>query len=203
MWSLLGKKSQVTLILAAGLLTAWAVEGAYALALHRSPGFLKTLSLAVTIVGTILVAVAEAGWRSLWRRFPAIGRKAFPDLNGKWAGTLHSTWLDPQTGRAIDPIPAEITVRQGLFATSVSLKTAESESHSTRCILERFPDTGRFRIWYSYNNDPAARVRDRSSPHEGVAFLEFASEADAARLTGRYYTARKTTGDIDVTRAAS
>ncbi|MGX9105215.1 Cap15 family cyclic dinucleotide receptor domain-containing protein, partial [Escherichia coli] len=92
------------------------------------------------------------------------------------------------------PIPTEVTIRQRLFATSVSLKTGESESHSTRCLLERLTDIGRFRVWYSYNNDPVAQVRHRSSPHEGVAFLEFDPDAGPDRLTGRYYTARKTTG---------
>jgi len=161
---------------------------------------LKLLSLAITVVGTVLVLGAEASWRWIWRRLPMLGRKAFPDLNGKWAGTLISTWINPETGQALQPIPAEITIRQRLFATTVSLKTAESESHSTRCILERLPDIGRFRIWYSYNNDQLAQVRHRSSPHEGVAFLEFDPDVSSNSLTGRYYTARKTTGDIAVTR---
>ncbi|API59660.1 hypothetical protein BSL82_10285 [Tardibacter chloracetimidivorans] len=200
MWSLLGKKAQVSIILVAGLLSAWSIDAVYALALHKEAGLLKTLSLAVTIVGTILVAVAEAGWRWLWRQVPLLGRKAFPDLNGKWDGTLRSTWINPETGQPIDPIPTRITVRQRLFSTSVTLKTGESESHSTRCILERLPEIGRFRIWYSYNNDPIAQVRHRSSPHEGVAYLEFDPDASPDALVGRYYTARKTTGDIEVTR---
>jgi hypothetical protein len=203
MWSLLGRKAQVTTILAAGLLSAWAIDAVYALWLHREPGAVKILSLAVTIVGTVLAIAAELSWRWVWRKIPLLSRKAFPDLNGKWTGTLQSTWKDPDTGQSIAPIPTEITVRQGLFSTSVSLKTAESESHSTRCILERLADIGRFRIWYSYNNDPIARVRHRSSPHEGVAFLESDPDKGSDSLTGRYYTARKTTGDIEVTREAT
>ena len=105
--------------------------------------------------------------------------------------------------QALPPISAEITIRQRLFASSVSLKTGESESHSTRCVLERLPEIGRFRIWYSYNNDPLAQVRHRSSPHEGVAFLEYDPDAETKKLVGRYYTARKTTGDIEVFRQSS
>ncbi|MGL1774778.1 hypothetical protein ACSTG3_23415, partial [Vibrio parahaemolyticus] len=71
----------------------------------------------------ILVFVAETCWRWIWRRVPILGRKAFPDLNGKWAGTLTSTWVNPETGQALPPIPTEVTIRQRLFATSVSLKT--------------------------------------------------------------------------------
>ena len=83
---------------------------------------------------------------------------------------------------------------------AVSLKTGESTSHSTRALLEKFSETSRFRIWYSYNNDPQAQYQHRSSPHEGVAFLELDADSDMNRLTGRYYTARRTTGDIDVVR---
>jgi hypothetical protein len=57
-----------------------------------------------------------------------------------------------------------------------------------RCFLERFPETAQFRIWYSYNNDPKALVRHRSSPHEGVAYLELDGNAGPSHLTGRYYT---------------
>ena len=200
MWSLLGKKTQIALILAAGLLAGWTIDAVLALTLHRNPGVLKTLSLAVTVVGTVFVAGAEASWRWLWRRAPVLSRRAFPDLNGKWVGTLNSTWISPETTEKVEPISAQITIRQGLFTTSVSLKTDESESHSTRCILERLSEIGRFRVWYTYNNEPSARVRHRSSPHEGVAFLEFSLETGSESLNGRYYTARKTTGDIEVIR---
>jgi hypothetical protein len=164
------------------------------------PNNVKFVSLFVFIIGVVFAVVAEIAWRPLWRRFPLLQGKTFPDLNGSWSGTLVSTWVDPTTGSPKPPITTEIAIRQGLFTTSVSLRTGESTSHSTRSFLEHFRDTGRFRIWYSYNNDPQAQFQHRSSPHEGVAFLECDFSADPNRLTGRYYTARRTTGDIDVRR---
>lgn len=68
--------------------------------------------------------------------------------------------------------------------------------------MERLADIGQFRIWYSYNNDPIALVRHRISPHEGGAFLECDPDKGSNSLTRRYYTARKTTGDIEVARQA-
>lgn len=200
MWSLLSRKAQVSIILAFGGIAASAIEAAYALMVGRDPGAFKTFSLSVTAVTAILVFVGEASWRWVWSCVPILDRKAFPDLNGKWTGVLKSTWMNPETKLELGPIPTQITIRQRLFQTSVNLRTGESESLSTRCILERLPEIGRYRIWYSYNNDPIAQVRHRSSPHEGVAFLEIDPQADANRLSGRYYTARKTTGDIEVTR---
>lgn len=201
MWSLLSRKWQLALIIGAGILIAWAADALWALVLDDHPGMLKWISLAVTIVGGALTLLAELTWRWLWKRFPILQAKTFPDLNGAWAGTLVSTWIDPVTGAASPPILATIIVRQGLFSTAVSLKTGESTSHSTRSFLEPFYDTRRFRIWYSYNNDPQAQFQHRSSPHEGVAFVELDYDADRERLTGRYYTARKTTGDLDFRRS--
>jgi hypothetical protein len=200
MWSLLGRKTQLTIILGAGLCLAWAYDAAYAYSTGQAPNNIKLISLFVFIIGVLFAGIAEIAWRSLWRRVPLLQRKMFPDLNGTWKGTLTSTWLDPVTGSPKPPIPTDIIIRQGLFTTSVSLKTGESTSHSTRSFLEPFRDTGRFRIWYSYDNDPQAKFHHRSSLHEGVAFLEYEFDADPNRLSGRYYTDRRTTGDIDVRR---
>jgi hypothetical protein len=202
MWSLLSRKLQLTILIGAGICIAWALDAAHGLTGGNSPGVLKYISAAVAIVGVGLAALAEVLWKPLWRKFPILQRTLFPNLNGVWDGTLVSTWVDPATGSPKPPISTTITIRQGLFTTTVSLQTGESTSHSTRSFLEPFRDAGRFRIWYSYNNDPQAQFQHRSSPHEGVAFLEVASDEDPDSLTGRYYTARGTTGDIVVRRVA-
>jgi hypothetical protein len=82
------------------------------------------------------------------------------------------------------------------------LRTGESTSYSKRCLLEADPDAGRFRFWYSYDNDPKAEFRYRSARHEGVAWLEMDLDADPERLVGYYYTERKTSGDMDVRRTS-
>jgi hypothetical protein len=201
MWSLLDRRAQLTIVIGAGVCIAWALDAAYGFLSGHSAGIIKWISLAVLLVSVVLVGIAEAAWKPLWRRFPILQRKTFPDFTGTWKGTLTSTWIDPATGAPKEPIPTEITIRQGLFATtSVSLKTGESSSHSTRSLLEPFREERRFRIWYSYNNDPQAQFQHRSSPHEGVAFLDCEFDSDPDRLAGRYYTARRTTGDIEVRR---
>ncbi len=202
MWDLIDRRLQFTIIIWAGILVAWAADAFYALILENHLGVLKWISLSVTIVGSVLTWMANAFWRQLWRKIPALGKMLFPDLNGVWTGHLISTWKKQGTDEALPPIPATVTIRQGLFSTTVSLKTGESMSHSTRTFLEPFRDTNRYRVWYSYNNDPQAQHRHRSSPHEGVAFLEVALDTDPNHLEGRYYTARKTTGDITLTRVS-
>jgi len=199
MWGLLPRSTQVLVVAGLGIIIAWALEGVSALITGAPKSPLHFVSLAATVITAGVAPLANRYWRLLWRRLPALGTWIFPDLNGNWEGTLVSTWIDPATGQKKPPIATTITVRQGLFSTSVRLQTGESTSYSTRCLLEADREHGRFRLWYSYDNKPKAEFRRRSASSEGVAWLE--AEADPHRLVGYYYTERKTSGDIDVRRA--
>jgi hypothetical protein len=200
MWGLLSRKTQVFVIGGLAIILVWGIEGAASLLTGNLPSELKLISLVVTIISSGIAAVAGAVWRKIWKRFPVMGRKLFPDLTGTWAGELISTWKNPTTGQAIAPIPVTIWIRQGIFSTSIKLRTGESTSYSTRCLLEADPEAGRFRFWYSYDNNPRAECRYRSARHEGVAWLEVDIDTDPKRLVGCYYTDRKTSGDIEVRR---
>lgn len=202
MWNLLNRRIQLIIVVAVTVLLTSALDAVHDLWLGTTPGPLKWVSLTAMILGTALAGAANASWRWIWRTFPFLGRLLFPDLNGTWTGHLQSTWKKPGSDETLPPIPATITIRQGLFTTNVALKTGESISHSTRVILEAFRNAGRFRIWYTYNNDPQAQYQHRSSPHEGVAFLELDLDAGPGHLTGSYYTARKTIGDLTFSRDA-
>lgn len=195
MWALLPRSAQLTAILATGFLIAWSwdvVELAFT-GQHAAP--LKLVSSIVFILGVVLVGLFNASWRWFWRKVPALGRWVFPDLTGRWEGKLLSTFPDPTTKQVPPPIDATVWIRQSLFKTSVRLKTGESGSFSTRAFLEPNHDHGCYRIWYTYNNEPDAQFRHRSSPHEGVSFLDFET-GTPGQLKGTYYTARKTTGDM-------
>ncbi len=199
MWSLLPQRTQISVLVLATLVTAWGLEAVYEKASGQSVWIVKLASLTALIVGSVATGILSVTWRPLWRLVPLLGQVVFPDLNGRWHGKLLSTWIDPDTQVTPPPIETTIWIRQGLFNTSVRLKTGESESFSTRAFLEATHDSACFRIWYTYNNEPAARYRLRSSPHEGVSFLQFDVRMPT-QLVGRYYTARKTTGDITLTR---
>jgi hypothetical protein len=200
MWGLLSRRTQVLVIASMAIILVWGIEGAAALFTGNPPSALKLLSLVVTIICSGIVGIATAVWRRLWARFPIIRRKLFPDLTGTWAGELVSTWKTPVTEQGLAPIPVSIWIRQGIFSTSIKLRTGESTSYSTRCLLEADHEAGRFRFWYSYDNNPRAQYRHRSARHEGVAWLELDIDTDPERLVGCYYTDRKTSGDIDVRR---
>jgi hypothetical protein len=200
MWGLLPRKTQFLIIGGLAIVLAWAIEGATGLLTGNTPSELKLISLVVTIISSGIAAIAGAIWRKIWKWLLVMGRKLFPDLTGTWAGELISTWKNPATGEASAPISVTIWIRQGIFSTSIKLRTGESTSYSTRCLLEADHEAGRFRFCYSYDNNPRAQYRDRSARHEGVAWLELDIDTDPGRLVGYYYTDRKTSGDIDVRR---
>ena len=202
MWSLLQRRTQLLIIVATSIVLTVGFQNAWYLAMGEQTGWFKWLSLVVSVIAIGLAGAAELLWFPLARRFPILQRKLFPDLNGVWKGHLHSTWIDPKTKKNIDPIPTTVTIRQSFFSTSVTLQTGESFSQSTRVFLEPDYETRRYRVWYSYNNEPEARFRYRSSPHEGVAYLDLRWDEGRDDMTGTYYTARKSTGDMKLKRQA-
>lgn len=196
MWQLLPWKSQALVVAALAIVLAWSIEAVVHFATGDKVNILKYTSLIATIITLLVAGAVSVSWRYIWRKIPWIQRKTFPDLNGTWQGTLVSTWIDPVTMQQKPPIPTTVWIRQTPFSLSIKLRTGESSSYSTRCILEADHDAGRFRIWYSYDNQPRAELAYRSARHEGVAWLEMDIDAGSDQLTGQYYSNRRTTGDM-------
>ena len=202
MWDLMPKKFQLTVIFVTGMIGVRAYDAVTTFLMEKPVSFWSELSFAILLVGTIVYVLAEWLWRPIWQRAPYLKRRLFPYLNGSWEGTLLSTWIDPTTGQPRPPIPTTFKIRQGLFQTSVTMATGESDSHSTNLVLQRYPEWDCFRIWYSYENGPKQVYRNRSPGHDGVAYLEFDASGEANHLTGRYFTERQTSGDIDIRRVS-
>jgi hypothetical protein len=82
MWGLLPRKTQILTIAGLAILLAWAIEGAAGLLTGNPPSEWKLISLVVMVISTGMVTIASAVWRRVWKRFPIVGRKFFPDLTG-------------------------------------------------------------------------------------------------------------------------
>ena len=132
----------------------------------------------IQFITIILFTIYE---RCLWRYNPF---NRTPKLHKKYEGTLKSTHDNKE--RKI-----YVTVNQTLFGTSVTVKTDESQSYT---VTANFDITDNYkRLIYTYHNEAKAEYNERSPQHYGTTILDVENKNE---LTGKYYTNRKTTGDI-------
>lgn len=131
---------------------------------------------------------------------------ARPDIRGTWEVELHSSWVDPETGRPAPPVRCFFGVRQTCTSLEMHLMTPESESWLQ---AHRFLPSSRthgYQLAAVYTNQPDAFLRGvRSEIHHGAFLLEFQG-ADPSRpdsFSGEYWTDRSTKGQIKGRRIAS
>jgi hypothetical protein len=161
--------------------------------LSKLPEFLGLLPKVVTVDLITIAVFVKWLWRCKWLRGWLV---PFPDLNGTWLGEIRSDWVDERTGKKIPPIPAMLTVRQTFFHISCVMQTEEMRSDS---YVEgfRIDDERQVRqLAYSYQSRPRLSVQQRSAPHDGTIVFEVI-ESGERKLRGRYWTERKTTGEIE------
>jgi hypothetical protein len=98
--------------------------------------------------------------------------------------------------KAVNKIPITVFITQNFFNVQIKTKTDESNSYSTCASFDIDRERGLQQLFYSYQNNPKATVRNRSEIHYGTVRLEI--NDDATILEGEYWTTRKTTGDIKI-----
>lgn len=202
MWQLLSRRWQILIIVFLTIIVWTGIETFLVYIQGSELHPIRYISVIGGIILGVLGTIANMVWRKIWKHFPWLEQLAFPDLNGVWIGTLKSSWVNPETNERVLPIHIKIHIRQTLFTMSVSLKTEESSSFSTRCFFDADYAGQIFRIWYSYENFPKAEVAPRSARHEGICWLEINLAEGRDHLTGQYYTYRNTRGDIELIRGS-
>lgn len=200
MWNLFTLKTQITVIVTLAAILVPAVGGLWAWVSGDEVGKLRAGSMVVSLIALIMIPTANHFWHAIWKWFPILGRKVFPDCSGRWEGELASNWTDPATQQQAGPIKVTIWIFQNLFSIHVRMSTGESSSDSTRCWIDADPATRRYEIGYTYKNRPTAKVSHRSGQHDGVAWLWVDQTSNPLRMTGLYCTTRHTGGDIDIRR---
>lgn len=132
------------------------------------------------IGASALVMVVYEKW--LWKFDPFVKT---PKICGSYSGTIDSSF-DSQQRKAF------LTIKQTLLSVDIKLKTDESTSRAVSASIEEV--FGENELVYTYLNEPKSKVRDRSEIHFGTAtFVLDGSD----HLVGKYYTDRKTVGDLD------
>lgn len=120
-----------------------------------------------------------------------------PNLQGTWRGELKSDWVNPETGKGIDPIPVILVIRQTFSNIKCTLMTKESTSYSTTADINIVPGGEDLFLTYNYTNRPKAVIRHRSKIHDGASILKITKKPEM-RLEGEYWTSRKTIGDMSL-----
>lgn len=137
------------------------------------------VSRTIPIVTAIYVIYSK--W--LWRYNPF---EKTPKLKKQYKGYFISTYENQNKKYSVD-----FKIKQSLFHTEVTCTTKESSSRTINAHI--YCDKGECRLIYNYMNEPQNVYTDRSPIHYGTCIL---SLEDINNITGKYYTARNTKGDI-------
>ena len=115
-----------------------------------------------------------------------------PYQNGRYA-RIHAKKYIGSLITSYDNIErsAELEIKQTLLTLQIILITGESKSKSLSATIDDI--LGETVLTYCYLNTPNANVRDRSEIHYGTAML---CVDNPRKLTGHYFTDRKTRGDM-------
>lgn len=120
----------------------------------------------------------------LWRINPL---EKTPRLKKEYIGVLTTTYKGNYLEKEV-----KLHIQQTLLNVNLILVTDESRSNSITASISKIHNE--WKLIYCYMNVPNANVRKRSEIHYGTAML---SVDNVQKLTGHYYTDRKTTGDMN------
>ena len=121
----------------------------------------------------------------------------FPNLNGTWLGNIYSDWINPETGEKVPPIPVMLTINQSFSHISCMMHTSEMRSFSYSEGFNIDQEKQIKQIAYIYTSKPRISLNNRSLPHDGAIAFDIIEEPNY-KLKGRYWTERKTTGEIEL-----
>jgi hypothetical protein len=156
--------------------------------------FLRQIPTIVTIDAGIYLLFAKWGWKIPWFQGWLV---PFPNINGSWTGYIFSDWTNAETGEKIGPIPTMLTIKQSFSGISCVMHTKEMKSFSYAEGFHIEADRQIKQLAYVYTSKPSLTVSDRSSPHDGTALLDIIGKP-RLKLKGRYWTERKTSGEIEL-----
>jgi len=160
--------------------------------LSKGKDFFGLIPKVVSIDLLMIALFVKWGWKlKIFRGWLV----PFPNLRGSWAGEIYSSWVNPETGEKVAPIPVILSINQSFFHISCKMMTGEMDSIS---ITEGFnieADRQIKQLAYIYTSKPRISVNERSLPQDGSIVFDII-EKPKEKLKGRYWTERKTTGEI-------
>lgn len=163
--------------------------------LSAAKDFFGLIPKVVTIDLMAIFIFTQWGWKLKCFRTWLV---PFPNLHGSWTGSIYSDWVNPETGEPVPPIPVMLTVNQTFSHISCMMHTGEMKSYSVAEGFNIDREKQIKQLAYIYTSKPRITLNQRSLPHDGAMVFDII-ESPACKLTGRYWTERKTKGEIILT----
>jgi hypothetical protein len=154
--------------------------------------FFGLIPKVVTVDLAVIFVFTRWGWKCRVFRGWLV---PFPNLHGSWAGSIYSDWVNPETGETVPPIPVMLTVSQSFSHISCLMHTGEMKSYSFAEGFNIDTDKQIKQLAYAYTSKPRICLNQRSLPHDGAVVFDIV-ENPSLKLNGRYWTERKTKGEI-------
>lgn len=158
------------------------------MALFNLP-IIESVSYSITTLSVFAFLFVSFAWK--WKVFRG-WLVPFPNISGKWKGYLESSYEG-----ARKRIPIELSIRQTFLHIQIKLSTNESKSNSIAAAFNIDDDRNIKQLCYTYRNEPKAKFQERSPIHYGSVILDI---DDNNKMSGKYWTGRKTTGDISLSK---
>ena len=152
---------------------------------------IDSVSYSITTISVFALLFVSFAWK--WKVFRG-WLVPFPNISGKWKGYLESSY-----GGASKRIPIELSIRQTFLHIQIKLSTKESKSNSIAAVFNIDDDRNIKQICYTYRNEPKAKFQERSPIHYGSVILDIDAND---KMSGIYWTGRKTIGDISVSKCS-
>jgi len=190
----LNYKNFIWIILVVSTFVWWIIARVKGIDLSNLWILLKQIPNVAFINGLLFAMFAKWGWK--FKIFQG-WLVPFPNLNGTWQGTIQTTWVDPKTNKTPDSIPVLLTIKQSFLHLSCVMRTAEMASYSFAEDFKIDHEKQIKQVVYSYMSKPTVNLSERSSMHEGTIIFDILGNP-VNKLSGQYWTARKTTGVIEL-----
>lgn len=154
--------------------------------------FARAISFGITITTFFWTYYFMKGWK--WKISNWIFYR--PDINGTWAGTIISDYID-ENGNKVPPIEFYIVVRQSFIRIHFTTFTNNFVGVSYAETFALNEDKGLKNVAYLYKKD-STQTNDEHL-REGATELRLIIGKDEKKLEGKYWSNTKTQGTISVT----
>jgi hypothetical protein len=152
----------------------------------------RAISFGITVTTFFWTYYFTKGWK--WEISNWIFYR--PDINGTWAGTIISDYID-ENGNKVPPIEFYIVVRQSFIRIHFTTFTKDFVGISYAETFALNEDKGLKNVAYLYKKD-STQSNDEHL-REGATELRLIIGKDEKKLEGKYWSNTKTQGTVSVT----